>query len=144
MSFGYGGLVLGKHIDTYLPECSNEKDIVRSVKEIIDFTTTHALPLLEKTNDVKFLDAEINGSEFWESDWQKKFNLGGNFDIKRLIIAKLVGNPNFDEIVDKNYKAIEKASAESGYPFTYDRNDLTMPVPSVLEMLKNIEAIKSL
>lgn len=140
-AFGYGGLVLGKHVDTYLPECSNEEDIIKSVSEIIDFTNTHAFPLLEKSNDIKFLDAEINDNDFWETDWQQKFNLGGNFDIKRLIIAKLAGNPNFDEIIDKNYKAIEKASEESGYPFTYDRNDLSMPVPSVLEILKDIKPL---
>lgn len=141
LAFGYGGLVLGKHIDTYLPECSAEADIIKSVNEIIDFANTHAFPLLENSNDIKFLDTEINGCDFWETDWQRKFNLGGNFDIKRLIIAKLAGNPNFDEIVDKNYKAIEKASEESGYPFTYDRNDLTMAVPCVLEILKDIKPL---
>ena len=141
LAFGYGGLVLGKHVDTYLPECSNENDIIESTKAIIEFAEQYALTLLEKTNDLVFLDNEINGKNFWKTDWQQKFNLGGNFDIKRLIIAKLAGNLNFDEIVDKNYKAIEKASEESGYPFTYDRNNLNMPVPCVLEILKDIKPI---
>ena len=141
LAFGYDTLILGKYVDTYLPECSNENDIIESTKAIIEFAEQYALPLLEKTNDLVFLDNEINGKIFWETDWQQKFNLGGNFDIKRLIIAKLAGNPNFDEIVDKNYKAIEKASEESGYSFTYDRNDLSMPVPCVLEILKDIKPI---
>lgn len=141
LAFGYGGLVLGKYVDTYLPECSSENDIINCVADIIDFSKNHALPLIEKANNLKFLDNEINGENFWETDWQKKFNLGGNFDIKRLIIAKLADNPNFEEVVDKNYKAIEKASEESGYPFTYNRNDLSMPVPCVLEILKDVKPL---
>jgi|SRR6218665_897661 len=143
MAFGYGGVVLRKPVDTYLPECKTEDDIIDSVNKIIDFSIKHAFPLIENADNLKFLDNEINGKYFWETDWQKKFNLGGNFNIKRLIIAKLAGNPSFDEIADRNYTAIEKASEESGYPFTYDRNDLSMPIPCVLDILKHIEPLKS-
>lgn len=135
LSFGYESLN-GVNKSAYLPFVENEEQVKNCIDEIIAFSKTQAFPLLDKMNDLYFLNKEINGTDFWESSWQKKYALS-NFDIKRLIIAKLAGSPNFDEIVDKNYKAIEKASAENGYPFIYDRNDLNKPIPHVLEILKN-------
>ncbi|MBL7898318.1 MAG: hypothetical protein JNJ99_07270 [Crocinitomicaceae bacterium] len=141
LAFGYDSLILGKYVDTYLPECKVEEDVAKCVQEIIGFAEMHALPLLEKANDIRYLDAQINGEIFWETDWQQKFNLGGNFDIKRLIVAWLANNPNFNEIVEKNYNAIEKASELSGYPFKYNRQDLSLPIPCALEILKSIKPL---
>ena len=137
LNFGYESLN-GLNKPAYLPYVGNEEMVRKCVNEIISFSVNTAFPLLDKMNNFKFLDNEINNEDFWESGWQKKYAFA-HFNIKRLIIAKLAGNPSFDEIADRNYKAIEKASEESGYPFTYDRNDLSMPIPCVLDILKHIE-----
>lgn len=139
LSFSYESLN-GLNKSAYLPYVENEEQVKKCIDEIITVSKTIAFPLLEKMNDLHFLDKEVNGGDFWESSWQKRYTFA-NFDIKRLIIAKLAGNPKFDEIIDKNYKSIEKASEESGYPFTYNRTDLNMPVPCVLKILKDMQPL---
>jgi hypothetical protein len=127
--------------DARFPVCKNEQDVQNESKEIIKFLETKAFPFFSKMDDLRELDKIINEDAFWYDDWMMPFGLGGNFQIKRLIIAKLSGNKNFEEIVDKQYKLIEKASLDNGYPFTYDRNDLTRELPFTVEYLKNVKSL---
>jgi hypothetical protein len=81
----------------YLLEIRNEEDVVRNADMIIDFMTNTGLPLLEKLNDIKYIDNEINGDDFWEDDWRKPL-MFGNFTCQRLIIAHLCSNKLFNRI----------------------------------------------
>lgn len=127
--------------DTYLPKMETEIDVKNCVDIIISFLRETAFPLLDRFNDLREIDREINGQFFWDTDWRKPFNLGGNFDVKRLVVARLANNEDFEEVVDKTYKSIEKLSLENGYPFVYDRSDLSMPLPYVVSMLKDVSPL---
>jgi hypothetical protein len=126
---------------SYLPQMKTEEDVKKCVGMMMEFVNSTAMPLLDRFEDLRELDAIVNGDQPWETDWQKPYMLGGNFYEKRLILAKLAGNPNFDKLVDFNYTTLEKLSAESGHPFTYDRSDLLMPLPALIKILKETEPL---
>jgi len=120
-----------------------EQQVKTNVEKVIEFTENHALPLLNKFNDLSEIDNRINGEEanFWNATHRNPFNLAGAnlFDVRRLIIAKLSGRKGFDELVDRVYKSIEKESTNNGYPFVYDRNDLTKKIPMTVKVLEDVE-----
>lgn len=123
--------------------CTSEEDVIYNLGKIFNYLDEHALPLLEKFNDLREIDNLINGEgeKFWDSDWKKPFNLAGRFDTRRLITAKLSGRKDFDELIDKVYESIEAESAKNGYPFTYDRTDLTKKLPYTIHLLKNVKSL---
>lgn len=105
------GLVHGR----YMPEMLNEADVATSCEIVKDFMLKTGFPMLERFNDIKELDKEINGENFWTTDWQMPFNLGGDFDIKRVIIAWLANNPKFENIVQYHLKKFEELIATGEY-----------------------------
>ena len=142
LGFGYNSYN-GLNKDGCFGYMETEEQVKENVEKVIDFTEYHALPLLNKFNDLREIDKLINGEgdNFWENDWKKPFNLAGRFNVRRLIIAKLSGHKNFDELVDKVYKSIEEESTKNGYPFVYDRNDLTAEIPYTVHFLENIKSL---
>ncbi len=81
----------------YLPDVREEPDVQVCTDLILEFMSNKALPLLERFNDIREIDKEINGDNFWEDDWRKPYIFGG-FPFKRLIIAYLCGNPHFERL----------------------------------------------
>lgn len=102
IAFGYETLN-GINKQTTLPDMKTEEDLISCVETIKTFMRETAIPLLDRFNDLREIDKEINGDKPWETDWKQKFNLGGNFHEKRLIIAKLANNPNYDDLVKFEY-----------------------------------------
>jgi hypothetical protein len=96
----------------YLPNIREEVDVQANTDLIIEFMKSTALPMLERFNDIREIDKEINGDAFWEDDWRKPFNLGGGFAFKRLIIAYLCGNNNFDKLYDYNNGLFDYSNKE--------------------------------
>ena len=94
----------------------NEAEAKVAVDMIIDFMQKDALPLLDKFNDLREIDKIINGDDFWITDWQMPFNLGGgNFYAKRLVIAKLAGGQKrLEEVIEKFKEAETKYWKEKG------------------------------
>lgn len=139
LTFGYESLnSLNK--SAYLPYLENEEQVKQCVGEIISFSNETAFPLLEKMNSIKFLDNVINGIDFWEDSWQKKFAFS-YFFLQRFIIAKLANKHNYNEFVEIALSRIEKRAKEQEEVF--DRENLLSPVPYVLDILKHIEPLKS-
>lgn len=122
--------------DSYMPEMLSEEDVKKSCFLVQDFMCEAGFPILEKYNNIKEIDKEINGENFWTTDWQMPFNLGGDFDIKRIIVAWLAENPNFEEVVDKTYEIMSQNS--DGTYYDYDRNDLSLRIPYTVHYLKTI------
>jgi hypothetical protein len=87
----------GLQTSRYLPDIREEADVQVNTDLIIDFMKSTALPLLERFNDIREIDKEINGYVFWENDWRKPFQVG-SFAFHRLIIAYLCGNSNFEKL----------------------------------------------
>ena len=139
---GYHGMVTKSR---YLPEMQNEAEAKVAVDMIIDFMQKDAIPQLDKFNDLREIDKIINGDDFWITDWQKPFNLGGgNFCAKRLVVAKLAGNPKYDEVVRKNYEGLREFLRGVGNQKELDElneSDLSQPIPFAVEYLKNVESM---
>jgi len=142
-TFGFGYNSYNKiNKDGCFEYMRTEEDVIKNVKLIIDFSEKEAFPFLEKLGDLREVDRLINGEEenWWETDWKKPFHLG-YFYLRRMIIAKLSGRNDFDNLVDKVYRTIENESAKNGYPFEYDRNDLTKKIPATVHILKDVESL---
>ena len=95
LAFSYVSLkqhrVNGSYNDTYLPAMQTEEEAKVACARITEFLEEDAFPLLDRFNDLREIDKVINGDDFWFDDWQKEFNLGGNFREKQFIIAKQIG-----------------------------------------------------
>jgi hypothetical protein len=140
IGFSYSSLNGLNHFN-YLPDIRTEDDVKKCTEMMTDFLVNTALPIVDKFNDLREIDKLINGIDPWTTDWQMPYAFGGNFYEKRLIIAKLAGNSSFDDLVDFNYKTLEKLSAENGHPFTYNRSDLAKPLPALIKILQDVKPL---
>ncbi|RAJ76819.1 hypothetical protein CLV59_108340 [Chitinophaga dinghuensis] len=111
MAFGPGSLD-GTHMETTLPEMQSESDILVTSELIKNFMIKTGFLMLERFNDLREWDKTMNGNDFWETDWRKPFNLYGQFDCKRLIIAYLSSNPDFEKIYQYSLKVREEVLKE--------------------------------
>jgi len=84
-----------KASSSYLPAVETKIGMLDNARQINIFMLETGFPMLEKYQNIEAIDAEINGENFWPTDWLYKFSLGGGFHFKRLIIAKLCNNPRF-------------------------------------------------
>ncbi len=131
------------HLDnySYLPEMETEADVEKCVGMMLEFIEGTALPLLDKFEDLREIDKVINGNEPWTTDWKKPYSFGTYFNFIRLIVAKLAGNVNYNYLIDFTYNSIEWHSKEDGSPFTYDRSDLTKPLPALIKLLEDVKSL---
>ncbi len=119
----------------------DERGVQASTKILMNFIEGELLPAYDLFDDIREIDNTINGEgdHFWEDDIgnSKPFKFGGRFFERRLIIAKLCNNPSYDIIVDKYFTYIEQAmEKQTGEPYIFDRDDLTLPVPATIQYLK--------
>lgn len=134
------GSIEGLNSNRYMPEMLNEADVEASCEIVKGFMNNTGFPLLNRFNDIKELDTEINGSIFWTTDWQMPFDLGGDFDIKRKIIARLANQGNFEKVMQISYETIDIWCEENNQPLI-DRTDITKGTPFIEHYLKNLELI---
>ena len=123
---------------------TTEEDVKEYADEVVEYLQNNAIPQLEKFNDLREIDKIINGDDFWITDWQMPFNLGGNFYVKRLIVAKLAGNRKYEEVVRKNYEGSRQFLREAGNQKELDEldeSDLSQPIPFTVEYLKNVPSL---
>lgn len=118
-----------------------EQGVIESTNILMNFIENELLPAYDLFDDIREIDKRINGEgeNFWEDDigTSKPFNLGGRFFERRLIIAKLCNNLKFDMIADRYFTYLEKAmEKQTGQPYHFDRNDLSLPVPATIKYLK--------
>ena len=145
-SLNYFGIERNR-LEIKLSEVSDldkEEGVITSSEIILDFMEHQAMPVYNLFEDLREIDKRINGEgeNYWDNDWKKEFTLAHYFDIRRLIIAKLVGNVRFDEIVDRSIKYIEtETEKNTGKPYVYDRSDLSDGIPFAVHFLKNIKCI---
>lgn len=88
-----------KRTNSYMPEMVTEEEVKKSCDLVIIFLQKIGFSLAQRFSDIKELDKEINGENFWESDWQMPFTMGGSFPIKRIIISLLSNNPRFEDLI---------------------------------------------
>ena len=119
---------------------TTEEDVKEYAEEVMEYLKTSALPLLDKFNDLREIDKVINGDDFWITDWQKPFNLGGNFYVKRLIIAKLAGGQkHLEEVIEKDKLAFIESEKEQGRVANLGvYEDMNNAVGFTVNYLKNV------
>jgi len=88
----------GLHTNGYLPPVETAEGMQDNARKIKEFMLETGFPTLGKYHNIEAIDAEINGNDFWHTDWMHKFALGGGFAYKRTIIAYLNKNKNIIEI----------------------------------------------
>lgn len=99
------------------PEFYSEEDLINVLEGVKIFYLEEALPFFEKYGDVQVLDAMINSPEDRWIKEKRSFPGIGYLPVYRLIIAKLAGRPDFDDLVEFNYDAIQIDWKD------FDRND---------------------
>lgn len=124
-----------------MPLMETEADVEKCVGIMLDFLEGTAFPTLDRFEDIREIDKIINGPEPWETDWQMPYSFGAFFNFTRLIIAKLSGNNKYDALIDFTYDTLERRSKENGQNFVYDRNDLTKPLPALIQHLSTLKPL---
>jgi hypothetical protein len=135
------GTVKDLRRDSYMPEMVNEKDVENSCNILIQFLETTGLPMVDRFEDMQELDNEINGENFWENVEHKPFNLGLHFSQKRMIIARLANQGNFDRVMQKSYEWMDNWCMENNQPLV-DKTDITKGTPYIEHYLRNLEIIE--
>lgn len=130
------GSIDGINTNNYMPKMLNETYVASSCEIVKNFMAETGFSMLERFNDIKELDKEINGENFWTTDWQMPFDLGGDFDIKRMIIVKLSNNPNFDNIINYHLKSYDDLIATGEYVDL--RNESKRQFEYAVEYLRNL------
>ncbi len=140
LGFGYNSYN-GLNKDGCFGYMETEEQVKENVEKVIDFTEYHALPLLNKFNDLREIDKLINGEgdNFWHTDWKKPFNLAGRFNVRRLIIAKLSGRKDYEEFIQKIKDNVNRRAEENNR--TIDWNDTNIGFIYTLEYLKNVNPL---
>jgi hypothetical protein len=126
------------HSNSFMPEMINEEDVKKSCDLVIAFLQNIGFQLAKRFSDVKELDKEINGENFWESDWQMPFTMGNDFPQKRMVIARMANQGNFDKVMQKSYETIDKWCLENNQPLV-DRSDITKGTPFIEHYLRNLQ-----
>lgn len=91
---------------THFPKIRTQHDLSNTIYEFISEIEETFFPFMQEYNNIDRINRTINIADFWETDWRKPFNLGGNFIYKRLLIAKLSEKNNFVEVFEKQSKII--------------------------------------
>ena len=100
---------------------ATEEALLSILQEVKTFYEQNFVPFCNKYSNVEELDKLINSSaDFWIDSTGKTTPISF-FHITRLIIARLANNGNFDEVVERNFQALEELWKRDGGVF--DRND---------------------
>jgi hypothetical protein len=126
-----------KH-NRYMPKMENEIDVKNSCELLIQFLENIGLLYLDRFEDIKELDNEINGVNYWTDDILMPFDTRGYFAQKRMIIARLANQGNFDKVMQKSYESMDKWLIENNQPLI-DRKDITKGTPFIEYYLRNLK-----
>lgn len=120
------------------PLVNTEAELRVELEKVKEFYQNKFVPFCEKYSNITELDRLINSpADFWSDSSGKKTGIVF-FHVTRLIIARLANNPNFDEVVEKNFQALEEIWRNDGG--VYDRTDRTKPEVVAAEYLKKVMA----
>ena len=121
-----------------MPKMENEIDVKNSCELLIQFLENIGLLYLDRFEDIKELDNEINGVNYWTDDILMPFDTRGYFAQKRMIIARLANQGNFDKVMQKSYESMDKWLIENNQPLI-DRKDITKGTPFIEYYLRNLK-----
>lgn len=120
-------------------EIKKEIDVVEAVNAIKDFTEKYAFALFDFLDNLKKVDAEINGEgeNFWLDDNKKSFGMN-RFDVRRIVIAKLAKTPEEYKAFTEMLMAIEDKKTEELRKQEQYKNLTNWFVPKIIKHLDEI------
>lgn len=120
-------------------EIKKEIDVVEAINAIKDFTEKYAFALFDFLDNLKKVDAEINGEggNFWLDDDNKKFGMN-RFDVRRIVIAKLAKTPQHYKAFTEKLMTIEDKKTEELRKQQQYKNLTNWFVPKIIKHLDEI------
>ena len=104
---------------------TTEGELLQILNDAKSFYKNDFIPFCKNCSDFVALDKLINSfDDFWPDSLGKKVPLRF-FHVTRLIVAQLAKNPNYNEVVERNFQALEKLWKEDGG--VYNRFDESKP-----------------
>jgi hypothetical protein len=130
------GLLLDPlHITRAYNTFNTEEELLARLKEIEQFYEQTFKPFCKRFSDINELNSLINSyDDFWKDSWGKHTPIAF-FHVTRLIIARMANDPNFEEIVERNFQALEELWKAQGAE--YDRTDSSKPEVFAVEYLRS-------
>ena len=115
---------------------STEDELLNILKDVKSFYNEKFIPFFNLYSNVENIDNEFNRFEnFYSTSWGKFPSLPF-FHVTRLIVARLANNPHYDEVVERNFEALEEIWKKDG--FIYDRYDETKPEVFAAKYLRDL------
>ena len=113
---------------------STEGELLSILEEVKSFYKETFVPFCEKYSQFSELDKLINSpDDFWIDNTGKTIPISF-LHVTRLVIARLAENPNYDDVVEKNFQALEELWKRDGG--VYDRTDRSKPEVFAADYLK--------
>lgn len=130
------GLLLDPlHIARAYNTFNTEEELLTRLMEIEQFYEETFKPFCTKFSDVNELNRLVNSfDDFWKDSWGKRTPIAF-FHVTRLIIARMANDPNFEEIVERNFQALEELWRAQAA--VYDRTDSSKPEVFAAEYLRS-------
>jgi len=91
-------------------------------------------PLLDEYSNIHKLDAVANGDD-------KTFSIGNERDFRKLIIAKLAGNMNYESIYDEIYLRVSNGIKQ--YPNETHYQEYLWVIEQIYKKLKNVYPLEN-
>lgn len=127
MTFGIHAMHIDKKYDKY-PNDAILKEGFEMIREGYEVENLRAffedfkwqyenllMPILEKSRDVRWLDEKINSEPIKFKDFGEIIPIAYSTEFHKLIIAKLAGNPNYDQIYQLIRCTLIEWAAEEEY-----------------------------
>lgn len=113
---------------------TTEEELLQILNDAKSFYKKDFIPFCQKCSDLVALDKLINSlDDFWLDSLGKRVPLRF-FHVTRLIVAQLAKNPNFDEVIELNFQALEELWKKDGG--VYNRFDESKPEVFAAKYLK--------
>jgi len=120
------GLLLDPlHISRAYKFFNTGMELLSIIEEIKLFYEKRFIPFCNKYSSLVELDKLMNSADdFWLDSTGKSIPISF-FHVTRLVISKMSNSPRYDEVVERNFQALEAIWKAEGA--TYDRTDESKP-----------------
>lgn len=135
------GVIKNYPTERKLEDVTDRESLMRNLEVIKRHTVENAFPMFEQLEDIHWVDNLVNGEgdNFWINDQDKPI-LFGRFDVRRIVIAKLVKKPEqYKRLIEKLMVLEEDKLAELKQQEQY--KDLTLEELFIPRVIVKIEEI---
>ncbi|MET0465898.1 MAG: hypothetical protein ABW007_22240 [Chitinophagaceae bacterium] len=123
----------GKH----QPPFGTEAELKSIMQDVRTFYQHKFARFSETYSDISALDQAVNSLDNFREKESNQFPPLLYLFVTRLIIARLAENPQYEQVVEKNFEAIEKEWAS--FDATFDRTDEKRPEVFAAKYLRDLK-----